>query len=305
MNCFCALYLRRNSKGIAEDEIYSFAKALRERCSTVVTKHSNCVDIVGTGGSRTKTFNVSTAAAFVVAGTGIPVAKHGNRAATSSSGSADVLTCLGIDTTMGPDRTGHCLDEIGICFMYAPNFHRLSASLATVRRGLGYPTIFNCVGPLCNPAGTNTQVIGVWSGNMLPKIAGALRRLGTSRSLVVHGESGLDEISADGRTFVARVGGGTIERSEIFPADFGFRPGKISECRTHSPIESAQLIRSVLSNELRDSTAETLVLLNAAAAIQLFDRAASLLDAADRARESLRSGAGANKLEQLAAAACV
>src|SRR5687768_14471533 len=167
-----------NSKGIAGDEIFDLATIMRGRCTRVVTQHETYVDIVGTGGSSGKTFNVSTAAAFAAAGAGLPVAKHGNRAATSNSGSADVLSALGIEPAVDGRTAERCLNEIGICFMFAPNFHRLSPTLGKVRRGLGFPTIFNCVGPLCNPARAPHQLIGVWHKDLVPKMANVLARLG-------------------------------------------------------------------------------------------------------------------------------
>jgi anthranilate phosphoribosyltransferase len=144
---------------------------MRGRMKRINSKHESFVDIVGTGGSKAKTFNVSTAASFVVAGAGVPVAKHGNKAATSNSGSADVLSELGIDPAVDAATAESCLNEIGICFMFAPNYHRLSPTLGKVRRGLGFPTIFNCVGPLCNPASAPHQLIGVWDVKLLPKMA--------------------------------------------------------------------------------------------------------------------------------------
>ena len=152
-----SLFNEWNQKGIEEHEIFFLAKVMRERCIKVNSRHDKVVDIVGTGGSKVKTFNVSTAAAFVVAGEGVPVAKHGNKAATSNSGSADVLSELGVDHAVSPPEAERSLNEVGICFMFAPNHHRLSPTLAKVRRGLGYPTIFNCVGPLCNPANAPIQ----------------------------------------------------------------------------------------------------------------------------------------------------
>ena len=197
-------------KGISSDEIYEIARVMDERCTKVSSDHETLIDIVGTGGSRSKTFNVSTAAAFVIAGAGVTVAKHGNRAATSNSGSADVLAELGVDPAVDAATAERCLREIGMCFMFAPNFHRLSPTLASVRRGLGFPTIFNCVGPLCNPAGPPHQLIGVWDEALVPKMADAIRRLGTTRSWIVHGKDGLDEISIRDKTKVFEIVGSTI-----------------------------------------------------------------------------------------------
>ena len=294
------LFRAWNVKGIHADEIYHFALILRGRCVRVYSKHKNTVDIVGTGGSSAKTFNVSTAAAFVVGGAGVPVAKHGNRAATSNSGSADVLTELGIKPDVEPETAERCLNEIGICFMFAPKHHGLSPTLARVRRSLGFPTVFNCVGPLCNPAGVPHQVIGVWNSELVPKIADALSRLDTRRSWVVNGHDKLDEISVTGHTTVADVTEGTISTFEVKANEL--RLGEFSgdlptSC---SPKESAEVIRAILENRMQDRDAEKLVLLNSAAAIYVAGQEESLLSAYSKACESVRSGAAARKLKELA-----
>ncbi len=296
------VFVSWSEKGISEDEIFYFARTLRGRMTRINTRHETFVDIVGTGGSKAKTFNVSTAAAFVTAGAGAPVAKHGNKAATSNSGSADVLAELGVDHAADGATAERRLDDSGICFMFAPNFHRLSPSLAQVRRGLGFPTIFNCVGPLCNPASAPHQLIGVWDRELLPRMAKALARLGTKRSWVVHGEDGLDEITLAGRTFVAEVEGGSVKEFEISPGDFGLDLRQTDEIRTESSSESASLIRSILSGQQRGSTAEAMVLINAAAALCLSGRAMTLPDALAQAAASISSGNAADKLRQLAEA---
>ncbi|HEX6278655.1 MAG TPA: anthranilate phosphoribosyltransferase [Pyrinomonadaceae bacterium] len=289
-------------KGIAEDEIFGVAHVMRDRCTKIKTKHKKFVDIVGTGGSRSKTFNVSTAAAFVVAGTGLPVAKHGNRAATSSSGSADVLAELGVEPAVDAATAERCLDDIGICFMFAPNFHRLSPTLAKVRKGLGFPTIFNCVGPLCNPAGAPHQLIGVWDKDLTPKMANALARLGTKRSWIVHAEDGLDEISLAGPTFIGEVDGSNVNMLEIRPGDFGIAHSASSDSTAVSAPKSAEVIRGVLGGGFRDSDAESLVLINAAAALYLSGHGETLSGAYAIAVDSLKSGAAGKKLFQLARA---
>lgn len=214
-----SIFQKWNHKGIDEDEIFLIARLLRDRCLPVNSKHEVFVDIVGTGGSTSKTFNVSTAAAFVVAGGGLPVAKHGNKAATSASGSADALQALGIEYAASPGSAEASLNRDGICFMFAPNFHRLSPTLAKVRRGLGFPTIFNCVGPLCNPAGAPNQVIGVWDRNLVRKMANTLSRLGTIRSWVVHGKNGLDEVSISDETYVAEVNRDQVREFVVHPEE--------------------------------------------------------------------------------------
>src|SRR6478672_1087131 len=288
-----------NRKGIATDEIYSIAKILRERCIKIRSRHKTFVDIVGTGGSIAKTFNVSTASAFVVAGAGVPVAKHGNRAATSSSGSSDVLAELGVKPDSEPEEAEKCLNELGLCFMFAPNHHRLSPTLAKVRQGLGFPTIFNCVGPLCNPAGVPYQVIGVWNSTLVTKMAAALAQLGTTRSWIVNGHDKLDEISMTGRSTVADVRKEVTEIFEFRATDIGidcFSGDLPSRCST---ADSAAIIRRIFSNDMKESDAEKLVLLNSAAAIYVTGKESSLHSAYLAAQESVRSGAAHKKLTQL------
>jgi anthranilate phosphoribosyltransferase len=288
-------------KGIEAKEIYSIAKLLRERMIRVKSKHETYVDIVGTGGSRAKTFNVSTAVAFVVAGAGVPVAKHGNKAATSNSGSADVLSELGINPAVDPATAERCLNGIGICFMFAPNFHRLSPILGKVRRGLGFPTIFNCVGPLCNPANAPHQVIGVWSKELVPKMANALARLGTKKSWIVHGEDGLDEISLSGNTHVAEVVGPTVKLFDISPSDFGVSSAEIADFKTDSSKASSSLILEILKCEHRFDPVQGIVLINSAAALCLTDRVENLEDGVSFAFDSIRGGHAIKKLNALSA----
>ena len=288
-----------NQKGIAVEEIYGIAKTLRERCVKVCSRHERFVDIVGTGGSSAKTFNVSTAAAFVVAGAGIPVAKHGNRAATSNSGSADVLVELGIKPDLEPESAERCLNELGICFMFAPKHHRLSPTLAKVRRELGFPTVFNCVGPLCNPAGVPHQVIGVWSRKLVPVMAEALARLGTKRSWVVNGHDKLDEISTTGHSTVADVKGTATSMSEVNARDVGLDSFAGDLPNSCTAKESAEIIRSILDNKMRERDAEKLVLLNSAAAIYVTGKEDSLQSAYSTAIDSIRSDAARRKLAEL------
>jgi anthranilate phosphoribosyltransferase len=295
------LFRSWNDKGIAENEIYEIARIMRTRCTRVSTRHERFVDIVGTGGSRAKTFNVSTAAAFVVAGAGVPVAKHGNKAATSISGSADVLSALGVMTRVDAKTAGRLLDEIGICFMFAPNFHSLSPTLSNVRRGLGFPTIFNCVGPLCNPAGAPHQLIGVWSGELVPKMANALARLGTKKSWIVHGDDGLDEISVTASTRVAEVEGNTVRSFElVHPTDASAL--SLEGVRNLSAQQSAELVRSVLQGCQSGKTAEAIVTTNAAAALYLSGRAADLDEGHRMALHSIHDGSAFAKLDELVSA---
>jgi anthranilate phosphoribosyltransferase len=288
-----------DAKGIAADEIYQIARIMRDRCTRVTAKHETFVDIVGTGGARNKTFNVSTAAAFVVAGAGVMVAKHGNRAATSNTGSADVLSALGVEPAVDAATAERCLNEIGICFMFAPNFHRLSPTLARVRGGLGFPTIFNCVGPLCNPANAPHQLIGVWDRDLVPKMATATSRLGTGRSWIVHGEDGIDEISLNGATSVAEIDGGSVTRFEVSAAEFGLDDELPGGMKVSSPEQSADVIRGVLGGKLEHTAAEKVVLINAAAAIYIANGAKTLRDGYDAATDSIRNGSAKEKMLRL------
>jgi len=286
------------SKGTTEDELYRFAGIMRGRMTPLAHTYEAVTDIVGTGGSRAKTFNVSTAAAFVIAGAGIPVAKHGNRAATSSSGSADVLSQLGISVDVEHTETERHLSEHGICFMFAPRFHSLSPTLAAARRRLTTPTIFNNLGPLCNPASAAHQVIGVWDYKLLSKTARTLQLLGTARSWVVHGAGGLDEIGL-GTTRVAEIRDGDISEFTITAADFGldrFDGDLPANC---SAEQSAKTIKAILSNELTGRDAEKLILVNAAAAIYVAGNAKSLVDAFQTAEKSIRDGSAIEKLYRL------
>lgn len=293
------VFLAWNEKDIAEDEIYFIARIMRDRCTKVNSQHEMFVDIVGTGGSKSKTFNVSTAAAFVVAGAGIPVAKHGNKAATSNSGSADVLSALGIEPAVDSATAERCLNEIGVCFMFAPNFHRLSPTLGKARRGLGFPTIFNCVGPLSNPANAPHQVIGVWNSELVPKMANALARLGTKKSWVVHGSDGLDEITLNGPTTVAEIANGSVKLFDISPEDFGMTSCTTTGSHVATAEESAMLIRDVLGGKSNNQTAVNLVAINAASAMCVVAGESDLPTAYAKAMESINSGAAMEKLERL------
>jgi anthranilate phosphoribosyltransferase len=272
---------------------------MRSRAVKVHSKHEIFADIVGTGGSQVKTFNVSTAAAFVIAGAGVPVAKHGNRAATSKSGSADVLTELGVKPAVEAVTAEKCLNEIGICFMFAPNFHALSPILGKIRRQLGIPTIFNNLGPLCNPADAPHQVIGVWRKDLIEKTAKTLAVLGTVKSWIVHGSDGLDEITLGGKTFVAEVSNNEVNFFEISPADFGLKTNEIFSYSKCPPAQSAQLTLNILRGVAVDENARDLVLINAAAAIYVAGKALNLREACQTAKESLSSGQALNKLNAL------
>ncbi|MEZ5308755.1 MAG: anthranilate phosphoribosyltransferase [Pyrinomonadaceae bacterium] len=290
-----------NAKGHTAEELHALAEIVRKQSFAVNSKHKTFVDIVGTGGSKTKGFNVSTAAAFVIAGAGLPVAKHGNRAASSKSGSADVLSELGVNFVGNPLLAEKSLREIGVCFMFAPNHLRLSQTLANARRNLGLPTIFNNLGPLCNPAKAPFQIVGVWDERLVELTASALSRLGTTHSWIVHGSDGLDEITLSGKTLVGSVRGGEINMFEITPEDFGIEARSLNGFAGATPGESAVIIRSILDGSCKNSEAVDLVKLNAAAALYVADFANTLPEAFNLAAKSLESGSASAKLRQLKA----
>jgi anthranilate phosphoribosyltransferase len=285
-------------KGETIEELAGMAAAMRARARHVNARHKCFIDTAGTGSSYAKTFNVSTAAAFVISGAGLAVAKHGSRAATSRSGSADVLTALGVNVRAAPEVSEECLNEIGICFMFAPLYHGATARVASVRRELGVHTTFNLLGPLTNPAGAPRQIIGVWHQGLIEPLACALAQLGTDHAWVVHGSDGLDEVTITGATFVAEALGNQVRTFEIGPQDFGLDAAEISHLSGGDAPANAQTIRAVLAGTRRDE-ARSLVVVNAAAALFVGGSAADLNAAARLAEESLDSGAAQNKLEEL------
>jgi anthranilate phosphoribosyltransferase len=289
-------------KGETVEELAGMAEALRNRAVSLRSRHHRFIDTAGTGSSAVKTFNVSTAAAFVIAGAGLPVAKHGGRAATSRCGSADVLEALGVDTAAPPGISEHCLNEHGICFMFAPLFHHATARVASVRRQLGVPTTFNLLGPLSNPARAPFQIVGVSDVSLLERVAAALSLLGVDKAWVVHGADGLDEITLAGETFIAECSASSSVRTfTIAPHDFGLAAQQIDKLRGGGPIENAQIIRAVLNCEqgARFSAARDLVIANAAAALHVAGMASDLRQAGALARESIETRRAAVKLDTL------
>ena len=289
-------------KGETVEELAGMAEAMRNRAIPVRCHHKRFIDTAGTGSSGAKTFNVSTAAAFVIAGAGLPVAKHGSHAATSHSGSADVLEALGVDTATPPETVERCLKEHGICFMFAPLFHGATARVAQVRRELGVHTTFNLLGPLTNPARAPFQILGVWHRSLLERVASALALLGAEKAWVVHGADGLDEITLTRETFVAACStASSVKTFTISPHDFGLERRSLGGARTSGSAENAQLIRAILQGEKEGSftAARDLVVINAAAALHVAGLAPDLREAASLARESIDSGRAALKLEAL------
>jgi anthranilate phosphoribosyltransferase len=286
------------TKGETVAELAGMASALRNLAVRIRCNHPRLIDTAGTGSSTAKTFNVSSAAAFVIAGAGYPVAKHGNRAASSRSGSADVMAALGININATPTVSEQCLAEIGICFMFAPLYHGATARVAAVRRQLGVHTTFNLLGPLSNPAGAPYQVVGVWRRDLVELLANALALLGTERAWVVHGEDGLDEITLGGRTFVAETRGTAVSTFEIGPKDFGLEKCSLEHLRGGDADANARIINQVLSGERRDE-ARRIVVANAAAALHVAGAADNLRDATQMAEMSIDSGAAKAKLVNL------
>lgn len=286
------------AKGETIEELTGMAMGLRSRAVRVNSCHSCFIDTAGTGSSRAKTFNISTAAAFVIAGAGLPVAKHGNRAASSKSGSADLLTALGVNVSAIPSVSESALNEIGICFMFAPLYHGATARVAGIRRQLGIHTTFNLLGPLSNPAGAPRQIIGVWRKDLAERLARVLAALGTEHAWVVHGEDGLDEITLAGKTHVAEARDGEVRTFEIAPEDFGFDATALDHLRGGDTDANAAIVRAVLERKRQDE-ARTLVIMTAAAALMLGGVADDLRDGARRAAEAIDSGAALGKLERL------
>ena len=289
------------AKGETVEELAGMAKAMRERATPLQSRHERFIDTAGTGSSAAKRFNVSTAAAFVIAGAGLPVAKHGAGAASSTSGSADVLKALGVNTLAPPETMERCLNEHGICFMFAPQFHPATARVAKVRRQLGVHTTFNLLGPLTNPARAPFQLLGVRDRSLIERVASALALLGVKQAWVVHGADSLDEVTITSETFVAVCSAGTgVKTFAISPEEFGLQRRSVLQC-CEGPIENAQVIRAILDGDTNGdfAAARDLVVINAAAALYLADVANDLQNATALARESIDSGKAASKLEAL------
>ena len=286
------------AKGETVEELTGLVEGLRSRAVRVNARHSCFIDTAGTGSSPAKTFNISTAAAFVIAGAGLPVAKHGNRAASSKSGSADLLTALGVNVSAIPSVSESSLNEIGICFMFAPLYHGATARVAGIRRQLGIHTTFNLLGPLSNPAGAPRQIVGVWRKDLAERMANVLAALGTERAWVVHGDDGLDEITLAGKTHVAEAHEGRVRRFEIDPHDFGLEAASLDHLRGGDTEANARIVRAVLDGSRRDE-ARALVIMTAAAALVLGSVAADLHEGATLAGDAIDSGAAQSKLQML------
>ena len=278
-------------------EIVGAAKVMREKAEKVKVNKSNIIDTCGTGGDGSETFNISTAVAFVVAGAGLTVAKHGNRAVSSRSGSADVLKCLGINIDASLPTVERCIEEVGIGFLFAPLMHKAMKHAAVVRKELGFRTIFNLLGPLTNPAGANVQLLGVFDSKWVSPLAEVLRDLGSHRALVVHGFDGLDEITLTGETQVAELKSGDITTFSINPKDFNYSLCSTEDLKGGTPEENAFLIRNILNGDQGPKT--DIVILNAAAALYLGGKAESISNGILVAINSIKSGAANKKMDEL------
>jgi len=281
-------------KGETVDEIAGMARVMRAKACRVSCDGA-LLDTCGTGGDASGTFNVSTAAAFVAAAAGARVAKHGNRAMSSRCGSADVLEALGAKIELSPEGAQACLDQTGFCFMFAPRFHPAMRHAAGPRREIGIRTVFNILGPLCNPAGATRQVLGVADGSLGDKMAQVLARLGCERALIVHGDEGLDELSPAGTSQVWEIKDGVVGRYQVSPSDAGLASHPLSSVSGDTPEGNARMLRSVISGErgpLRDFT-----LLNAAAGLIAFGLAADFAEGVAKAAEAIDSGVALQKLE--------
>jgi anthranilate phosphoribosyltransferase len=285
------------AKGETPDEIAGCAEAMREHVLPVRAKRDDLVDTAGTGGDGAHTINISTAAAIVAAAAGAGVAKHGNRAVSSASGSADVLEALGFELEQPPDRIARSIDELGFGFMFAPLHHPAMAHAAPVRRELATRTVFNVLGPLTNPAGARAQVIGVYAPSLVRALADVLAQLGARRAFVVHGAHGIDELSPAGPNLVCEVRDGAVTERELDPAELGVERCDPAELRGGSPAENAQAIRDVLAGA--DGGRRDAVLLNAAGAIAASGHADDLREGLELAREAVDSGAAAARLDRL------
>ncbi|MBN1867001.1 anthranilate phosphoribosyltransferase [Candidatus Sumerlaeota bacterium] len=284
-------------RGESVEHILAFAETLRGRAAKVQGPEGIILDTCGTGGDAVGTFNVSTTAALIAAGAGVCVAKHGNRAVSSTCGSADVLAELGVNIGASLEVVEKCLNEIGICFLFAPSHHSAMKHAAVPRREIGIRTIFNMIGPLSNPAGATHQVVGVYAPHLTETFAKVLRELGSERALVVHGSDGIDEVTTTSVTQVTELRDGEIETWTLSPNDFGIEPASVEDLVVDSAQEAAQEIRNILSGQ--KGPRMDMALVNAAAALYVAGRAASVPDAYGLALDAITSNRAMEKLEAL------
>lgn len=293
-----ALLMRLSAKGESVSEVVGFVRGMRDYAVKLNHQQERLVDTAGTGGDGSGTFNISTGAAFVIAGAGIPVAKHGNQAISGRCGSADVLTRLGVNVDVPKEILEVCLAETGITFLFAPSFHPAMKKVGRVRKELGVRTIFNLLGPLLNPAGARRQIIGVYAPHLTNLLGEALQQLGCEHALVFSGVDGLDEISLGAQTKITELKDGTLKTIMVSPESFGFSRQPVQEYSGGGVEENAEILHGLLALKRRDARRD-IVLLNAAAGIYVAGVAGSITDGVALARQSLDSGAALGKLSAL------
>ncbi|MBQ42236.1 MAG: anthranilate phosphoribosyltransferase [Gemmatimonadetes bacterium] len=292
-----AFLIALRCKGETVDEIAGFAEAMREKATPIGGGREPMIDTCGTGGDGSGTFNISTAVAFVAAGAGLCVAKHGNRAMSSKCGSADVLAALGVDVEASPEKVATCLDEVGIGFLFAPKLHGAMKHAIGPRKEIGTRTVFNILGPLTNPAGARRQLIGVFAAELTERMAAVLRALGSERALVVHGSDGLDELTLTGPSQGTELRDGELETYEVAPGDFGYDVVDGSALEGGDATENARILTDVLKGIA--GAPRDVVVMNAAAAIVAGGLADRLQDGAARAEAAIESGKALAALENL------
>lgn len=293
-----AVLVALHMKGETVSEIAAAVQVMRDLSSKVTVQDDKyLIDTCGTGGDGAQTFNISTASALVAAAAGARVAKHGGRSVSSTCGSADVLEKLGVNVNLTPQHVAHCVQELGVGFMFAPNHHSAMKYAAPVRRELGVRTLFNLLGPLTNPAGAQNQVMGVFQRDLTVKLARVLQQLGSRHVLVVHGADGMDEISISGPTYIAELKNGAVLEYSVQPQDFDLQTAPLDSIRVANADEARMMLLSVLDNQ--PGAAHDIVQLNAGAAIYVAGLTATLQEGVKKAKEAIASGAAKNKLEAL------
>lgn len=294
-----AAYLTALSlKGETTDEITASAAGMRKHCIRLL-HDMEVLEIVGTGGDKSDSFNISTTSALVVSAGGIPIAKHGNRAASSKCGAADVLEALGVNINISPEKSRELLEQIGICFLFAQNYHIAMKYVAPVRKELGIRTVFNILGPLSNPAGANMQLLGVYEEELIEPMAQVLAQLGVGNAMVVYGTDGLDEISMSSPTKVCEVRNGSFKKYTIEPEQFGMKRCSKTDLRGGTPEENAVITRSILAGE--KGAKRDAVVLNSAAGLYIADPSLTLEEAVRKAEEIIDSGRAMEQLEKFIA----
>lgn len=285
-------------RGETVDELTGFAESLRQHADQLVIDGRDVLDTCGTGGDGASTFNISTAVAILISGMGVKVAKHGNRAVSSKSGSADVIEALGLSIPDSKETALNDLDAYGMCFLYAPAYHASLKHAAIPRKELGFRTVFNLLGPLANPAGSHRQLLGVYDHQSAEKMAEALCRLGTEKALLVTGDQGLDEMSITGPTKMLYVSDGKVTSSSVKPEDFGLERGQLKDLQVANVTESASLIEAIFSGTA-NASATNIVVLNAGAALFVAGKAKDISEGVSKAKHAIRHGVGLHQLNRL------